>query len=144
MRDNLTLKIKSGQVNGQGMNLCISNQQKHVLYDQKNILSGEFTIELDVDFPLTLVFDISGRGNNDTQVDSQGNIVADKFLSLEWFELVDKRISTYQLSQYILSYQAIGKLNGGPAFYWNCNGQAMLTISSDDPLVWLIQHNELW
>lgn len=139
MRANLTLKIKSGQVNGQGMNLCIRDQ-RHVLFEQQNIAPGEFVLDLDVQFPAGLTFDISGRGANDTQINSKGDIVADKFLSLEWFELVGKRISTYQLNNRILSYQS----NDGPAFYWNCNGQAVLKIQSDDPLIWLLQHSELW
>ena len=143
MKANLTLKIKSGQVNGQGMNLCIRDQ-RHVLFEQQNIAPGEFALDLDVQFPAVLTFDISGRGANDTQINSKGDIVADKFLSLDWFELVGKRISTYQLNNRILSYQTNSKLDAIPAFYWNCNGQAVLTIQSDDPLVWLLQHSELW
>lgn len=143
MKTNLTLKINSGLVDGKGLALSISDS-KCVLWATDSFQSTESEITVAVELPVKLEFTVKGRLPSDTVINENGDVVADKFLSLIWFKILDKPIYVYNIDHKILKYQGEEVEPGSPAFYWNRDGVATLTIDQNDPLVWLLEHPELW
>lgn len=143
MKTNLTLKINSGLIDNKGLGLSIG-QDNHVLWATDHFQQPELKITISIDLPAKIDFTITGRQENDTQVNEHGEIVADRYLSLIWFEILDKTVYTYGIDYKILQYKGEDVDPNAPAFYWNRNGVATLTIDQSDPVLWLLDHPEIW
>jgi len=143
MKTNLTLKINSGLIDNKGLGLTIG-QDGHILWSTDYFQEPESKIKITVDLPARIDFTITGRKDNDTQVNEAGEIIADRYLSLIWFEIEDKLVYTYGIDYKILQYHGDDVDPNAPAFYWNRNGVATLVIDRPDPVLWLLDHPEVW
>lgn len=143
MKTNLILNLDIGLVDQQSMSaeiyvddLLISHRQ---IFDQPST-----SIDLEIKLPCKIMIQLSGRNNNDTKIDQQGNILQDKYIHLKNIEIFDTTIDSYKIPEKILKYKPDHLIQLKNRFFWNRNGKVILSIDQADPLVWLLKNPELW
>jgi len=128
MKSNLKFNFTAGLINGIGMNLTVNQSPITV--------SEKFVVDIDVELPTTVEFQLSGKNPSDTVV-KNGEILADKYVKLETIVVDGFTIFPYQVSERYLTLTTNNTTIS--ADYWGVNGIAKFTIDQDDPALWLIE-----
>lgn len=115
----LRLKFEFGIVNGQMMSIKVNDT---------DVIDGQIT--LDITLPSAIRIKFSGKNNNDTVMDENGNIIEDKFIKIEKFLLDDILVPDWILHEKF-SYTT-DKHDELPLSFIGHNGSAIIDIPEDD------------
>lgn len=134
MYSQVKFKFSVGLYNGSmGMTIRYNNE---VLLSKNSFDTDSFTFTADLDLPGVIVIDLHGKGPLDTLLDSDGNIVADKYIKLE--ELLIDRVPLH-----ILSLISLAEMHHDGQTtvtnYWGFNGQAHIKLEHADSFLWHLE-----
>jgi hypothetical protein len=127
----IELDFSAGLINGVSMSLQIDTDQQTVILDQLNPTQ---TVRCCISVPGKLSIQTSGKGDLDTQVDDEGNIIADKYI-----QLTDMRLDGLSVDEnYLPRFIMLKPLDKEPVFsnYWGFNGTVEIQLSPT-PFQWL-------
>jgi hypothetical protein len=127
---NIVMGFSAGFIDNQTMNLVIYNNDQ-VIYQNYNIIDSRFVVEFESCLPSTLCIDVSEKGPNDTKVDDQGNILADKFIKLDYFNVDQMPVKSWILENglihFLTEHRQELKTN-----YFGFNGRATIDLNHTD------------
>lgn len=142
MKTKVILDLEVGLYNGKGFTIAVKDSSK-VLLDATTLTNTKTSLQFELDLPQTLVINLSGRSSQDIEVDQDYNVIQEKSICLQSIRIWDTEVPAYRLSNVMLYHDSHGNQRL-PNFFWNSNGTVTIEIGHQDPLVWLIQHQELW
>lgn len=119
MKSTLKFKFNAGFVGNKSMKLLINQQSVDV--------SENFIVDISVELPTEINFELSGKLPSDTVVEN-GKIIADKFIQLDEIEIDGFKLFPYQIPEKYLETS-----------YWGENGLVKFIIDQDDPALWLLE-----
>jgi hypothetical protein len=131
-KSNLSLTFEIGHCHGRSMNLLIQNNQYQMYYDQ--IESKTLTYTAPFEFPGQVSITVSGKGANDTTVDSEGNIVEDMYI-----KLTNIQVDQLNCDPYYLNKNIVLQTNDGQKHilqYWGFNGKIILDLPQSNSFYW--------
>ena len=130
-KSNLRLVFRIGHCQGT-MSLLVHANDKLVL-DQPAFGVDSFELDIATEFPCRLQFAVGNKGTTDTQIDSNGTIIADKCIVLEKLLLGQVEIPTHQL-QSICQYTT----DNGVKYdnYWGSNGEVTIDFDTQSSVEW--------
>jgi hypothetical protein len=115
-------------------------QGKHKLFESIGNVQKNLTAVIDLALPGELTIQLDGKNNNtDTSVDSQGNIVADKYVRLQFLRVGRVPVShanLYNLCRYTTT--AGTQINDT---YWGWNGEVCINFDHVNPVLWHAYNN---
>lgn len=127
----VTFKFSIGLYNG-SMGMTIRCNDK-LLLSKNSFDTDTFEFTDNIELPADITIDLYGKGVNDTSIDSDGNIVADKYIKLE-------ELSVDRVPLHILSLIHIAEIdhdvNTNVTNYWGFNGRAKIKIEHPDSFLW--------
>ena len=124
---NIELVIKSGTLEDQGLDLSIVCNDKMMW--QKTNMTAELTrINLQLHLPLTMELLVSGKKHNDTLIDNQIQILADKFLRVDHMCINGMWIKKWVIEKKLFQSEF------GCSNYFGHNGSYYFRIPSTDIL----------
>ncbi len=131
MKSKITFNLKYEEHNGY-IDLCFNNS----IYPE--ILDNSATVVLEVDLPAVITIEVSGK-NNDTVLDSSGNVVKDKHV-----EITDMLIDYFNMNETFLYHKIHIKkdnkiLNTGN--YLGMNGLITINLKEDSVFKQVISCN---
>lgn len=131
MYSQITFKFSIGLYNGSmGMTIRCNNK---VLLSKSSFETDSFVFTDNVELPAEITIDLYGKNSGDTSIDSDGNIVADKYIKLQ--ELSIDRVPLHILSLIHL-VEIDHDVQTGVTNYWGFNGQAKIKIEQPDSFLW--------
>jgi hypothetical protein len=131
---DLVFNIERANDSSMAMQIVSGDQ---VLYSADNFDNGRHLVSLKLNTPGCLDFILSGRQDQDTVCDTQGNIVENKHICLESLSVNGFGINGHKLDSTVIA-------SAGHPVFWNYNGTVQLTIDQDDPVIWIINNKQLW
>lgn len=138
----IDITFEFGLSNG-SMTLNISEPYRHIKL-LHNIKSPIVNMSFDVEFPTVLVFDISNKDpNHDTVVDSQGNIVSDKFVKVKSIRVGNVPVGEGLLFNMCKYFPEFRKESVNDTF-WAFNGRAVVEFSADNFIHWHLAQNNFF
>ena len=98
---------------------------------------GRYVHEIDIEFPSRLSIQLSGKQPNDTKVDSEGKIIADKYIKLESILVDGYPTDPNWACRFLTLYPE----DRDPVVtnYWGFNGTVDIDFDSDNAFVWLVR-----
>jgi hypothetical protein len=134
----IEFNFEFGIYNG-SMSVAI-NQGEHKLFESINNTQKNLTAIIDLTSPGSLTIQLDGKNNNvDTNVDSQGNIVADKYVQLQ--KLIVGRVPVSNANLYNLCcYTTITGTQANDT-YWGWNGKVCINFDHINPVLWHAHNN---
>lgn len=128
MKTRVTIEFKFGTVRDEAMSVTILADDKHYQATTDNTV-----VSFDVDLPTDIKITVAGKNNQtDTIVDSDGNIVEDKFV-----QIVNFALDCFTLDEIFL-HQRIKFLTESKdeyiTSYFGFNGTATLNFDKDNVL----------
>ena len=130
----LELKFKISKLNGKSMSLeFFMNGQSIDKYEQLD--DGIFTWRSELKFPSILELKLTGKHPHDTQVDENGNIVADKYI-----KLVDIVVDGLPCAKYYVNKLLLTTDQGNEIIsdYWGFNGLVKLDFTQANSFLWSV------
>lgn len=136
MKTKVDFVFNVGTIDNKSMNIELN-------YDSKTdrlteLSSGIFTHTIFIDFPTKCFFLLSGKGEFDTLVDEDGNILQDKFI-----HLVDIKIDNLSIDQHYLPRFVEFTTEKNETIlssYWGFNGTCLIDFSPT-PFQWVASTN---
>lgn len=119
------LRFRIGYFQDQTMSMIVRANDQVVL-DCEKFNTNHYDLEFQCSLPMLVEFEINGKLPNDTQVDSNGNIVQDKFIAVESMSVDGIWIKRWMLESRIFE-SAYGKTN-----YFGQNGIVQFQIPYSD------------
>jgi hypothetical protein len=102
-----------------------------VLANDQPVLVEHNTIILDCALPAKIKFLVSGKGKFDTELDDQGNIVADKFVRIDRVSIDRMPVPLYLLESRLIKFVPDNPAHAtSMTNYLAWNGQAELSVDS--------------
>lgn len=135
-RSTVTLEFEISHVHNKSMSMSIGTPQGTEYFDQ--IVERRFKHTVDIEFPTTITIVVSGKGMNDTVIDSDGNIIDDMYIKLNKV-LVDGIPCS---ANYV--YDLINCTNDGATVqtnYWGMNGTIKLDFLYKNVVFWAMTHS---
>jgi len=143
MQTNLIFNLEIGLFHGDSMTL-------DVVLNHDTILSfSKFDQELQqirilVNLPTKIDFILENRHTNDTEIDIDGKILQDKYVHFKNMHIFNTNIESWKMGNDIILYHDNHGNIITPSYFWNRNGKASIEINESDPLLWLLNHQEIW
>jgi hypothetical protein len=133
MPTQITFKFIIGRYNGT-MGMAIFSNGREVLHQEYfDDNSFEFTTEFS--WPGTVVIKLFNKQFKDTEIDSQGNILNDKYIKLDSL-MIDKIVVDDEILRDFVNLdtenQSLKEL------YWGFNGSVTLTFEEEDFFLWFL------
>jgi hypothetical protein len=115
-------------------------QGDHKLFESIDNIQKNLVAVIDLVSHGTLTIQLDGKNNNsDTEVDSQGNIVADKYVRLQ--NLIVGRVPVSHANLYNLCrYTTITGTQVNDT-YWGWNGEVCVNFDQTNPVLWHAHNN---
>jgi hypothetical protein len=115
-------------------------QGDHKLFESIDNIQKNLVAIIDLVSHGTLTIQLDGKNNNsDTEVDSQGNIVADKYVRLQ--NLIVGRVPVSHANLYNLCrYTTITGTQVNDT-YWGWNGEVCVNFDQTNPVLWHAYNN---
>lgn len=129
----LKLEFDIEYLNNTGMSLSFNNNGIVDTVDHPP--NGRFVYETTIKFPADFEITVSGKGANDTVIDSDGKIIADKHVKI--VNIVVDGMSCHPYYTYNLELTT----NDGQVVksnYWGFNGTVKLNFSEDNSFFWAL------
>lgn len=127
----LNLSFEFGRIEDRHMNLSVLHDNKSYMLEpnfDNNI--GRSSLSLSIELPTDVYFVVSNKGPNDTQVDVDGNILADCYI-----KLTDLSLDKFSTNKDILGRRVTLTADDGQVVnsnYMGFNGTAVLKLSKPD------------
>lgn len=101
------------------------------IYSETAIAAAELTLEFDQSLPADIEFRVGGKGRLDTEIDSSGQIISDKFVRIDSVLIDRMHIAKWMLESKVIEFVSS---NGDTHFtnYLGSNGTAILRIPQSD------------
>ena len=128
MLPKVKLSFFAGQFKDKTMGLAVIANDREI-FNQHSDLKNTFNVEFNVDLPATIKVITSGKLPDDTEVDSQGNIVSDKFIKITGITVGGIIIPLWMIEKKAVQFHT----NNSIIFtnYLGFNGQAILDLPKD-------------
>lgn len=134
----IEFNFEFGLYNG-SMNIVIM-QHNNVLFESNDNIQSCITIVLDIISPGMLTICLDGKDNNiDTKVDSDGNIIADKYVRLQGLKVGRIPVLEPNLSA-ICQYKKSTNEQVNHV-YWGWNGWVHMNFDHINPVLWHAHNN---
>jgi len=132
---HLSILIESVPLNNQHMSIAVY-EQGHLLGSVQEWAANTARIDIVVEPPFVLEMQVSGKDQFDTQVDEQGNIIADKCLKIKGLAVDGIWIKSWLLESRVIEFV---DLNGNVRHtnYLGQNGVAKFHMPQDALEFWL-------
>ena len=101
-----------------------------------NLPDGEFVYQTTVNFPADFAIRLAGKEPGDTQVDSNGNIVKDKYIKIVNIEVDGLPCRQHYVHQNITLHTADNQEI--VTSYWGFNGTVTLDFSEANSFFWAL------
>ena len=122
-----------GHCNG-SMHINIADKSSHIL-TMSNLTENTHSVTFDVSWPNRLTLTLSNKDmRRDTQIDKQGNIIADKYVKLVYMSVNGFKLSEsalYKICQYTVPGQEITN-----EVYWGFQGNVIIDFDQPTPTRW--------
>ena len=127
----ISLEFEIGLYNGSmGVDILVNNEIVTSINKFDAVLHRE---EIICDWPAKLSFKVHGKGDNDTQVDENGNITADKYVKLKRMTVDRIDLHEYALMKLpLITTETDAFYNN----YWGFNGTATIELNEEDSFMW--------
>lgn len=134
-QSQIVLDFEVSHTNGHSMSLTIKTDSHTDHFDQLD--EGRFQYTTTVQFPTKFEIFVNGKNANDTLVDSNGNIIKDKYIKLN-------KVSVDGISccvDYVhrLIHETIDG-NHIQTNFWGFNGKISLDFSQPNSMYWAMSH----
>lgn len=116
------------------MSLAFNNAG--VIESFENLVDGEFVYETVINFPADFKILIDGKGPFDTQVDTDGKIVKDKYIKILNIEVDGLACRPHYVHQNITLHTADDQKI--VTSYWGFNGTVTLDFSESNSFFWAL------
>ena len=133
MLTQITFKFIIGRYNGTMGMAIFSNDQEVLHQEYFDDNSFEFTTELT--WPGTVVIKLFNKQIKDTEIDSQGNILNDKYIKLDRL-IIDKIVVDDEILRDFVVLDAGNQLL--TERYWGFNGTVKLNFEEEDFFLWVL------
>jgi len=117
---------------------CVDDQSMSMIIENEsfdNLPEGEFTHEIDVDFPSKLRITLTGKNAKDTIVEN-GEIVKDKAIILTDIKVHDVSVDKNYLPRFITLHTTNEDIVSN---YWGFNGYIEIDFNASNSFNWLVQ-----
>jgi hypothetical protein len=143
MKTKLTLNLDIGLFYNESMSIqIICNNTEIMPTDKFNVTQK--SIELDIEIPTVINIIVGNRLESDIEIDQEGNVLQEKTIFLKSIEIFNTVIDSYKIPRSILEYKDLDGNVLKTNYFYNKNGFATLQINEEDPLIWLLKHQEIW
>lgn len=141
MKTQISFKIKVVRHVDSGLSLKVSANGE-VIYQSADVIGDYLDIKKTIHLPARFDFEIGNKSPTDTQIASDGHIVADKAFVLETITLDGFELDSWKLPN---SHVFLECLDGEkiPGNWWAHNGIARVVFDRDDPVIWMLDHPEI-
>lgn len=132
-KSKVVLIFEVGTIDGRSMAMDLHYQGN--VQRLADLPQGVLHHTMDVEFPSSMRIEISGKGVNDTKVDSQGRIIEDKYILLKNILVDGHPIDQNWCCRFVV----LRSDDHGPIVsnYWGFNGVVDLDFDSDNSFKWL-------
>jgi hypothetical protein len=127
----LTLKFEAGAVDGNTMGMEVTSTLGHQVYQSLDQIDS---ISVPVEFPSTLEIKVFGKGQFDTQIDSAGQVVADKYIKITDILIDQLSVARYYCDQCLTLDTGTEKFTTA---YWGFNGTVIINLDQENGFRWL-------
>lgn len=144
MQSRIIFTFDVGLHRAQSMTMSICDKSNNLKFIQ--LPSGNKEVEIIVTLPTEVKIDLDNRSPQDVEVDSNGNIIENKFIHLQKLKIENIEIPDFKLNLCKDSISYIDTENKliDNSFYWDKNGTFTIKFNEPDPLIWWLNHKELW
>jgi hypothetical protein len=128
------LKFKVAQLNGKSMSMeFFMDDQTLDRYEQLD--NGIFVWSCKLDFPSTIGIKLTNKHPHDTELDNNGNIIADKYIKL--LDIVVDRLpcAGYYVNKVMLTTDQGKEIISN---YWGFNGFVKLDFTQANSFLWSV------
>jgi hypothetical protein len=138
-RADLKIVVVAGECNGFMNSVWSINDNIVKTFAPLN--PGPHCLEFEIQLPCVIKIVFSGKNSlTDTQVNSQGQILQDKFIKIEKMWLARHSIPDNIFMKIINFTTDSGEIYQNND-YFGFNGQALLTFAEKDAVIWHMRHN---
>jgi hypothetical protein len=131
---NLELKFKVSKLNNKSMSIeFFMNGQSIDRYAQLD--DGIFTWRSELKFPSTIELKVTGKDPHDTQIDVNGNIIADKYIKLLDIVVDGLPCAKYYVNKIMLTTDQGKQVISN---YWGFNGSVKLDFTQANSFLWSV------
>ena len=134
-QSTVNLIFEIGHCRGRSMSMIIVNGNQQTNYD--HIESKTLTWTSSLQFPAQIEITVSGKGSNDTIVDSDGNILEDMYIKLINIQIDHLSCDPYYLNKNIVLNTKDGQQH--VLQYWGFNGKVVLDFSQSNSFYWHLE-----
>ena len=130
-KSHLEFEFTIGRCNGtMHMQVFVDNV---MVSDYKEFNDNKFIVKYDITWPAQIKFCLANKNQNqDTTIDANGKIIADKYIKLE--RITMDRIDVGQAFIYSLILQTQKDNIKTP--YWGFNGEVTICFDQDNSFMW--------
>ena len=139
MLTKLSFELKFSFSNG-AMRVIISDDNSTLL-DLIDISEPMVQRSINITLPTKLTFTLSGKGKYDTQLDSNNNIIADKYVLLSAMKLGEIPIQSNKLFD-ICDYTTSDGHSKNT--FWAFDGQVIIDFDEKDFIKWHLKNNNIF
>jgi hypothetical protein len=136
----VTMGFEIGLCNG-SMHIDIADQSSNIL-SLNNLTETTHSITFNTEWPNRLTLTLSNKDmRRDTQIDKEGNIVADKYVKLIYMSVNGFKLSQsalYKICQYVISGQEATN-----EVYWGFQGKVIIDFDKPTPTRWNFHLNNV-
>jgi hypothetical protein len=133
----ITFDFTIGHYNG-SMGMRILANEQEIDYNE-SFEKDSYSFSTSVSWPSIITIEVFGKNQNcDTQVDDQGNILADKFIRLD--KLVVDRMDVPLNKNKIMLDTGTEKT---PVVYWGFNGRIIIELDGPDSFLWHLKQRSV-
>lgn len=130
----LKLTFNVSAIDGKSMNITFNNQGVYEHFT--NLAQGEFVYETEITFPAEFEITLSGKGPGDTVIDSDGNIIKDKYI-----EILNIEVDRIPCVPHYVHQRVTLETEDGQevtAAYWGFNGVVKLNFKEANSFFWAL------
>jgi hypothetical protein len=133
-KSNLTLDFEIGFFNDHSMSMIIDGKTFDS-FDNPN-----FVYTKQIELPTAVCIEVRGKGKNDTLVDSNGQVVKDKYILLKNIQLDGVSCAPFYCHKAIILDTGTDKIKSP---YWGFNGFVQIDFDESNGFRWLIKTQHL-
>ena len=130
----LNLKFEISHVEDKSMGLTFINNNQIDIFERFDTKHLQY--QTIIQFPSSLIIKTSGKQHGDTIMDSDGNIISDKYIKLLGIELDGLSCNEYYINDCIMLTANDGTIV--QSNYWGFNGETILNFLEKNSFYWLL------
>lgn len=132
---NVNVCITVGALHGRSLEMTVYDGDR-VVHRHLDTDIHDVRLKLNCSLPSEILFKISGKAADDTLIDDNGTILADKFLRVDALCINGIWVKKWTLESSIFQFQG-DRGECHRSNYWGLNGQSRLSLPQDLLEFWL-------